>query len=675
MAKTTSSPFARMRMPHSFPPVSPRARKIIFITLATLLALFVALCIFVVVFLEDILRGQAGERVSGKIGRSFAIEGPLDVTWTWKGPRIVAEQVRLGNIEGSEDPYMLDIANVDTKIRIWNLLRGRLEMDYLEINNAKLILERADEDTKNWDFPELSSGHVATNAVLPKERGDFPIIDRIRINEGNLIYRDAVKKLNLDLQLSTASGTAQGEDDFFSVNGKGTLQDRPFELEANGGSLQMLRDTSKDFPLTLKVMFNATEATIDGTFRDPVKLTGMDTTMSLKGPNLADLYYLTGIPLPPTPPYSLEGKLAKHDGVWDFVDFAGRVGKSDLNGTVKYDTDRERSLLSGKMHSKLLDVEDLGGFIGMAPTNAAPANLTPEQKKLAATQKAKPTVLPDVSLDISRLRAADIDVTWHADKLVAPGVPLDSFDVGFNLDNGLLKLNPLAFGMAGGRVSGNLTLNGRGDVPATEIDLTISRLSLKQFLKETRFADMSAGLIGGKINLRGTGDSLAKMLGNSNGEIFVAMAGGNISLMIVEAADLDVAQLIPLILGEDKTTEVRCAVGDFKVKNGLLRSDAFVLDTTDTNIQGEADINLKNEEMNIKLNAHPKDPSLLSLKSNIVLRGTMKQPKVGISPIETGLRGAVAVALGAIFPPAAILPFIEAGLGKDSNCAALLNQK
>ena len=138
------------------------------------------------------------------------------------------------------------------------------------------------------------------------------------------------------------------------------------------------------------------------------------------------------------------------------------------------------------------------------------------------------------------------------------------------------------------------------------------------------------------------------------------------------AANLDIAKMAPLFFGKDKTTDIRCGAGDFVVADGLLTSQVFVLDTEASNLQGKAMINLKDETINASIEARPKDPSLLALQSKVLIAGKLRSPAVTIDPLSTGMRGAAAIALGAIAPVLAFLPFIEPATGKDSNCSALL---
>ena len=104
-----------------------------------------------------------------------------------------------------------------------------------------------------------------------------------------------------------------------------------------GGSVLMLRDTEQPYPLDLDVTFGATKLKAKGTVQDPFKWTGANVDLTLSGPNLSDIYPLLGIPGPPTPPYTITGKLEREPGLWKFVQSKWRVGESDLTGEVTID--------------------------------------------------------------------------------------------------------------------------------------------------------------------------------------------------------------------------------------------------------------------------------------------------------------------------------------------------
>jgi len=640
-----------------------------------LLALVVVL---IVLFSEPIIKSMLEKKGGKALDRELVIDGDFKIRWHWGYTEVHADKIRLSNARGYPEPNMVTIDNLDFTFKPLKLLVAKLEFGDIVIDKPYVILDKKSATDFNWNFPAFSQANVATETALADDRHDFPIIQTLQLKAGRLIYRDAVKGLNLDVKLDSVSGEGNKETDNsikksakeFSMSGTGSMQNQKFTISAEGGSLDSLRDSSKPYPLSLKLTMGQTKVSVDGTFKDPVKLTGVDASLNITGHNLADLFYLTAIPLPPTPPYTLNGQLTKNGGTWGYNNFKGKVGGSDLSGNLSYDTSKEHGFLKADVVSNVLDSADLGGFIGLSP---AGENAAPEQKKAAAEKKASPKLIPDVPLKLERLRATDLDVTLKAIKIVAPNLPFKGMEVRFYLKDGLLKLDPLKVVLADGTIDGSIEIDANKDVPPMKMNLNLRKLSLGQFFINTRFEKTSEGFFGGKVNLAGTGSSLADVLATSNGELTLIMSGGKISQLLIEASDLDIAQAVPLFLGKDKSTKIRCGVTDFGVEDGLLTSKVVLLDTNDSLLLGNVSINMKRETINAKLDAKPKDASIFAVQVPIVLSGQLKSPSIGLDGKKVGNRGVAAVVLGSLLTPfAAILPFIERGDAENVDCRTLI---
>lgn len=646
-----------------------RAGKIALIALVGLIAAVLLLVIAVNVLIKgDFIANQLGKRLD----REFAIEGPMTIDWSWNEARIHAQKISLANAPGYAEPSMLEIADARLRIKLWPLLWGKIELPDLALSKPRLVLEKS-KDGKNWDMPMFSEGSKVSGAVVPDNRREVPVIEYLRIDDGLLIYRDREKEMDLELALNTVTGESGDEKSTTTIKGHGTMQGKKFTVEAQGGSIRRLRNSEKAFPLDLKVIMGGTNLTFKGTLDDPIKRKGIDGLLTIKGGNMADLFYLTLLPLPPTPPYNLSGQLKKDTDVWAYRGFKGMVGDSDLRGNLSYDTGGERGYMKANLVSNNTDIDDLGGFIGYAPSGKRGETATLEQKRKAAQEAASPRLLPDTKLSVKRLRATDMDVTLNIAKLRAPKLPFRGMDLHFNLKQGLLKVDPMRLTLADGNIQGRLTVNARQDVPDVDMNLNFAKLQLRRFFEGTRFAASTQGDIGGNIALRGKGLSLARAFGSSNGRVTAIIPKGTMSLLLIEAADIDIAEAVPLLLGKEKKTEIRCGVADFRVKNGLLRSQVFILDTKDTHLKGDVTVNLKNERLNARFNAQPKDGSALSLQAPIVITGRLKDLQVGLDVAAAGTRGAIAGVLGAALGPlAAIVPFLSPAEGKDANCRALI---
>jgi AsmA protein len=162
------------------------------------------------------------------------------------------------------------------------------------------------------------------------------------------------------------------------------------------------------------------------------------------------------------------------------------------------------------------------------------------------------------------------------------------------------------------------------------------------------------------------------MLASSNGKIGLFMDGGQISQFMMELVALDLWGAARVKLRGDKPIEIRCAIADFAVKEGIANTNAFVFDTAVVLVEGSGTINLKTEELDLKLNPKPKDSSLASLNSPLYVRGTFSAPKVAPDMGKLAAKGAGALVMGVINPLLAVLPLLKEGKGEDSNCAKLM---
>ncbi len=650
------------------------------IALGVLLGLLVlAAAFFIFIFDWNNLRGYAGGKASAAAGRDITV-GDIKIEWGWPVTRLHLRDLTVANTPDSKDLQMVDLAGMDAAFDVKSLLVGKFTIPELILSKPKFVLEKNKAGDANWKLGTSPAGSIAT-APVPDERSEMPIIGRLVIDGGTLTYRDASTGTDLQLNANSVKGEA-GKNEDIHLDGTGTYQKQPFKIDLTGGSVLQLSETDEPFPLKLSITVGKTALTAEGTLDDPLQLAGLNMNLTIRGDNAGDLFPLLGIALPQTPPYSLKGKLElDKDGdkvkEWRFRSFAGKLGDSDLSGNLSYNVARERPLFKAAFVSNLLDLKDLSGLIGAEPGNSDAA--TGDQKaKAAEKHQESETVIPDAPLDISKLSAMDADVTFTGKRIQSGGTLLDDFYMKLLLDNRMLKVDPVRFGTAGGDIVTYITVNARQEPVKVDTDFRFSKLELAKIFEgiadKLGQKNVNRGIIGGVAKLSGTGKSLHEMLSHANGKIGIGMEGGQLSNLIVRIIGLNVAQALGLYIGGDVATPVRCIVSDFDVKDGLGTIDAFVIDTKISNIAGSGTLNLKDEGLHIDLHPQSKDFSLVSLKSPIRIRGTMKNPDVGIDATNVAARGGVAAALAAVFPPAAIASFIDIGLGKDSDCAALLNE-
>ncbi|MDY0873478.1 AsmA family protein [Dongia rigui] len=601
---------------------------------------------------SDFLRHEAQSRVGAAIGRETTIGG-TQIDWGWT-THVRLSDVRIANASWSKQPYMLEARMIDFQLRLAPLLTGAFEFPEITLDRPKIVLERAKDGRGNWSFGESPGLATAAEIAAPDERDEAPIIDKFVVTRGKLTYLDHQKDLALNGDLRLGAGEAEARDRT-EFQADGTLEGKPIKVAFTGGSVALLQDTSKPYPLKLVIDYGQTAIDIDGHVDDPFQLAGVDLQMKLKGPDLSEIFPILGVPAPSTPPYSLKGHLTHKGDAWQLQNMTGIVGDSDLSGDVKIDYGPKRPMLTADLTSKVLDFDDLGPLIGIPPATEGNESASAQQEKIAKQLEAQGELFPDLQLKTEKLRVMDMDVTLKAKKVIAENyLPVQSLDGHVSIDNGRAVLDPFKMGLANGVVQGSMILDAKADRPRVEADLALSNLDLKTFFKGSPYVDTTDGKIHARVKLKGNGKSLADVMGTGEGDIRLGMKGGAISWLLVELAGLDIGQALILYVTDDERVPIRCGAGRIALDKGVATLDRFIVDTTDSVLYFRGDANLKSQAINIEIEADAKDFSLLDIDAPIELRGKIRKPEISI---------------GKGVP----IPLIEPGDAVDVSCSSLLS--
>ena len=220
---------------------------------------------------------------------------------------------------------------------------------------------------------------------------------------------------------------------------------------------------------------------------------------------------------------------------------------------------------------------------------------------------------------------------------------------------------------------------GKDAIKAT-MKVTARHLKLKQLFPTLQPLQASTGEINGDASLSAVGNSVASLLGASNGEIKTLINQGTLSKLLLEEMGLNIGSVILTSLVGDKQVKLNCMATDFGVTNGLMQTRSFIIDTDDAIVDVSGNINLTQEQLDLTINPNSKGLRVLSLRAPLYVLGSFKQPSVSVDKGVLAMKAGGAIALAALAPVAlapaaallALIPLINTGPGENSECAKLL---
>ncbi|MEW7312843.1 AsmA family protein [Buttiauxella gaviniae] len=683
-----------------------KAGKIVSGVVGGLLLLVVVAIIVIATFDWNRLKPTINQKVSTELNRPFAIRGDLGVVWErnkeetgWRSwvpwPHVHAEDILLGNPPEIPEVTMVHLPRVDATLAPLALLTKTVYIPWIKLVQPDARIIRLSEKNNNWTFNLASDKQKDPNQ--PPSDWSFRM-DNILFDKGRIAVNDKLTKADIEILVDplgkplpfsevegrkpTGKDAAKAGDYVFGLKVTGRYNGEPIEGSGKiGGMLALRSEGETAFPVQADVRSGNSRVAFIGTINDPMKMGGVDLQLKFSGDSLGNLYDLTGVLLPDTPPFETDGRLlAKIDpdkgSVFRYQNFNGRIGDSDIHGSLTYSQGKPRPKLEGDLESKQLRLADLGPLIGVDSGKGAQQSKKAEQAKGEKTVQPSDKVLPYDRFETDKWDVMDADVRFKGGRIEHSGtLPLSNLSTHVILKNADLRLQPLKFGMAGGTISANIHLEGDKKPMQGKADIQARRLQLKQLMPKVESMQKTLGELNGDADLRGRGNSIAELLGSSDGNLKLLMNDGLISRNLMEIVGLNVGNyIVGQIFGDDEV-RINCAAANLDLRGGVATPRIFAFDTENALINVTGTTNFASERLDLTIDPESKGIRIITLRSPLYVRGTFKNPDAGVKAGPLIARGAVAAALATLVTPAAaLLALISPSEGGQNQCQNILGQ-
>jgi uncharacterized protein involved in outer membrane biogenesis len=576
--------------------------------------------------------------VTARTGRAARIEGGFALRLLGGDPELKAQQVFLGNPPWMA-PGVTARAQALTLHLKWQLALPPLRLERVEALGAELTLLRDAQGRANWHLSAEGPGHGP------------PLLHGLDVPDAQVTLHDERRHLDFSGVVSALDRSDSGEAGGLLIQGEGRLNGRTAAFTLAGDPLAAVR-ADRPYHFEWRETSGTAHLAAHLELPRPFDLRSLHGPFEVSGATFADLYFLVGLHLPQSSPFTLTGGFEREQKRFVYRDLAARFGRSDLGGTLQVDSTGGRVQVTGGLSSHFLQLSDIGKASSATAGAPAEASTTP--------------------INTAALKRSDWNVTYNAAALQLGSQVFKAASASLSIEHGVLRAEQLRAGFAAGEITAEARLDVTPNLPQGTLELRFRELQLAELAAAGR-AEIS-GRLSGRVKLSGEGRSFHDLLSTASGTAAALLPGGTLRESTAELTSLDLNGALGALLKSREQTPIRCGVASFEVQDGVAAARSLLLDTRNVLVSGSGQVHLDSEALDLTLQGHPKHPRL-GLRSAVSIGGTLRQPQLRLAGKGALAQAGAAVGLGmALTPPAALLAFIDPGLAHNADCAQLLEQ-
>ena len=509
---------------------------------------------------------------------------------------------------------------------------------------------------------ERARSSSASAAVSLATQGDT-VVSLVDGMTGHIELKYSNKKLRDKLALKMMREAASKSDrPPLRVSASGAVDGHAVRLDGKVIYPAQVLLSKKPYNIDLDVQALGVKGDINGTV--PYTLDGADLDIIARADSLAEFRKAFGEAVPAVGKTKLQTHLNLQQARLKLSKLMLNLGGGSVEGWAAVDASGSKPNLQADLSLADLDFDTL-----LAPGNAGTA-------AKPAEKPAGNRVFSDEPLPFDVLSRANAQATLRASNLVISNRQLKQAEININLAGGRLSASLLKLASAQGDILGDVLVDASGTAdPSVMVKLRAARIDLSQLLATVDGTPPIEGPLATDIHLQGRGNSIAQIMGSLDGKVHLLIEEGRADAKALDLFVGGLSAMFGTIFSADASrTRINCAICDLKFNQGLMTSELAVLDTQYSTVFLDGQVNLKNEQLDLKVSPEAKGVTL-SVAFPVLVKGTMAAPNIDVEKkgalIKTGQLWATVA-----YPPAALVKFDDlVGEGKHNPCVSMVAKK
>jgi uncharacterized protein involved in outer membrane biogenesis len=629
-------------------PLSKTIRRILYV-LGGLVALLMVLLVIISLVQIPIdltdYKGIVEAAASRAVGRTMKIDGKIQVT-TSLWPSFQMEGLRLTNPKGFQAENFAMMKSAKAQVSVLPLLLGKIHIKQFSVKGVAVALEENKEGAVSWvtHMPEKSTKKKKEQKEPePKPKrveltSDSFVLTKLELEDISVSYQEhgMAKPFEFKIDKCTGSGLV-GKP--LTLLLQGTLLNHSFTSTIEVGSLEELLKENKSW-MEIGLEIAKTQFELAGNLDLSQVTRTLQVQAAVKGDSLDSLNRLMGFALPPFKSYGASGRLSMRRDRIDLSDFKVYISESKLEGKTTITSLKKNPVVTIDLTAPMIQLNDfdLKGWSPegdeskpQAKEKAVPAKrVRPEGESIsvsAGPEEGGDREVLDL-FDPEVLARADAQMKVAVKKVLSGKDDLGSGNLTATLRGGRLSIDPIKLNLPGGSLFFALSLKPGREASEASIRVEVKNFDFGVIARRAKPETDLGGTLNLDVDLKSSAKTLSEFLANSNGYLDFSGTPENLQAGII---DLWAVNLFAAIVSksEDKS-KINCLVCRLSMKDGLLTSDTFVIDTSRIRICGKGKVNFKEERVHLIVRPTPKKPEYFSLATPIAVKGKFSDFKVGI---------------------------------------------
>ncbi len=578
-------------------------------------------------------KDEISAAVAKKTGRDLTIGG--EIKWNvFPAIGLELSDVTLGNPEGFGDQPMLDIGEAGISVKLMPLLKRKVEVSEVSMNDVSIYLSRKADGETNWqDLGGSGSGDTSSSSDSGRGASSFAV-SGIEISNAKVTLDDVDQTTQLEQFDLKATNIELGRP--FNLQGSFTMHLPQHELAGDvkfGGLVQSTASGERFGINGLKLSFTGKQgaagdsmdidatvtanADIDRTKDQAIlsdfalQLYGLAVTGDLTVTSLSAARSFTGqlnvaefSPKALMQDLGLDVQQTKNgDALTSLradMKFTGSDDSADMqNLSVKFD----QSTFNGKLKIVNFDFPKLAFDFKVDRLNLD--DYSPVGESTSQSSPGSGAEESDLSVDL--FRGFTGGGNFSISELIVAGLTATNVNLKMSSDGKSVRFSPVDANFYGGKHEGDITIDASGTRPLMTANHGISGVQAEDFLND----------LTGTARLEGTGDFFLQIKTDlSNSRSVIEALSGDIGMSVLNGAFVginvtDTIGAVKAALGkqseivsesdQSQKTEFAELTMSGVFDRGVLNSDDLLMQSPLLRVTGKGNFNFVEESIDYVL--------------------------------------------------------------------------